>query len=227
LFIYEFGDLTSKEAAGSVFNPFDSEVGCFPSKNRRVGDLFAIEVSEDGSSEGTTEVDLVELSGPYSVVGRLLAIEHENYCGDSQAIGSSRDARGVLGLSSTNELATAPTVVDRLVAILQSTDPTPLKGPRQAAGSVVATRAGAETQLYIEFSGLAAWSTHGLHVHEFGDWSVLDATSAGLHFNPFARLHGLPSDEESHAGDLGNVVVDGSGATSFELIIPVSNFTSI
>lgn len=47
---------------------------------------------------------------------------------------------------------------------------------------------------------------HGLHVHEIGDCSDPEAKSAGGHFNPGNHPHG-PFGEDSHAGDLGNVVV--------------------
>jgi len=54
---------------------------------------------------------------------------------------------------------------------------------------------------------------HGLHIHEKGDCSAPDATSAGGHFNPGGHQHGAPDAKEHHGGDLGNITVgaDGSG----------------
>ncbi len=54
--------------------------------------------------------------------------------------------------------------------------------------------------------GTRAW-----HIHEKGDCSDPKAMSAGGHFNPRGHKHGAPSDAERHAGDLGNLVFDGSG----------------
>jgi superoxide dismutase, Cu-Zn family len=53
--------------------------------------------------------------------------------------------------------------------------------------------------------------THGFHVHEKGDCSAADATSAGGHFNPAGKPHGHHSSAERHAGDMPSLVADGSG----------------
>lgn len=47
---------------------------------------------------------------------------------------------------------------------------------------------------------------HGFHVHEFGDCSADDGTSAGGHFNPVGTPHAGPDDTLRHAGDMGNLV---------------------
>lgn len=46
---------------------------------------------------------------------------------------------------------------------------------------------------------------HGFHVHQFGDCSAPDATSAGDHFNPEDHPHGAPDATSRHVGDLGNL----------------------
>jgi Cu-Zn family superoxide dismutase len=52
---------------------------------------------------------------------------------------------------------------------------------------------------------------HGAHVHEFGDCSSPDGTSAGGHFNPFDQPHGGRDSAHRHVGDLGNVTAADSG----------------
>ena len=57
------------------------------------------------------------------------------------------------------------------------------------------------------------------HVHETGDCSAPDAASAGGHFNPVGKPHGLPPSGDRHLGDLGNIEIkpDGTGLT--ELVV--------
>ncbi len=66
-------------------------------------------------------------------------------------------------------------------------------------------------QIAYEIHGLTPNGTHGFHIHETGDCTAPDATSAGGHFNPEDKEHGALGDEESHAGDFGNVVADENG----------------
>ncbi len=71
-----------------------------------------------------------------------------------------------------------------------------------------------------EISGLEPNSTHGFHIHEFGDQSKSDGTSAGGHYNPEGFDHALPGDPDvhhhRHAGDLGNLTADDQGVARFE-----------
>jgi Cu-Zn family superoxide dismutase len=66
---------------------------------------------------------------------------------------------------------------------------------------------------------------HGFHIHEKGDCSAPDATSAGGHFNPTGKPHGGPNQAEHHAGDFGNIVADANGKAELQLSIPTSDIT--
>jgi Cu-Zn family superoxide dismutase len=60
--------------------------------------------------------------------------------------------------------------------------------------------------------------SHGLHVHEKGDCSAPDASSAGGHFNPGGMPHAGPTETQRHAGDLGNITVESNGTGHLELV---------
>ena len=76
----------------------------------------------------------------------------------------------------------------------------------------------------IDLSGLAPNSTHGFHVHEKGDCSAPDASSAGGHFNPSGAPHGAMADAQHHAGDFGNIVADANGEVHSHVVV---NFISL
>jgi len=52
---------------------------------------------------------------------------------------------------------------------------------------------------------------HGFHVHENGDCSAPDASSAGGHFNPADHEHAGPDAERQHMGDMGNITAGEDG----------------
>jgi Cu-Zn family superoxide dismutase len=62
---------------------------------------------------------------------------------------------------------------------------------------------------------------HGFHIHEFGDLSSDDGSSAGGHFNPSGMPHSMPTSEKRHAGDMGNVEADLNGNAHLDYIDPV------
>jgi Cu-Zn family superoxide dismutase len=71
----------------------------------------------------------------------------------------------------------------------------------------------------VEVHG-AAPGLHGVHIHEKGNCSAPDASSAGGHFNPAgAAHHGGPATDVRHGGDLGNIEVDASGAGRLDVIV--------
>jgi superoxide dismutase, Cu-Zn family len=57
---------------------------------------------------------------------------------------------------------------------------------------------------------------HGFHIHECGDCSAADGSSAGGHYNPSNMPHGAPADMSRHEGDMGNIEADASGNAHIE-----------
>ena len=72
----------------------------------------------------------------------------------------------------------------------------------------------------IEIEGLTPGQQHAWHVHEFGDCSAPDASSAGGHYNPDGHDHGLPEkNPKRHAGDFGNMLADAQGKAKASLVV--------
>ncbi|BCL75989.1 superoxide dismutase [Cu-Zn] [Jeongeupia sp. HS-3] len=82
-----------------------------------------------------------------------------------------------------------------------------------ASGQVMFRQNGSKLVLDVTLTGLTP-GQHGFHVHEKGDCSAPDASSAGGHFNPDNHQHGGPATPMHHVGDLGNVTAGADGRVS-------------
>ncbi|MGA8597694.1 MAG: superoxide dismutase family protein [Bryobacteraceae bacterium] len=61
---------------------------------------------------------------------------------------------------------------------------------------------------------------HAIHVHQNPKCDPPDFSSAGPHFNPDHKQHGLGNPNGPHAGDMENFVVGQDGLAQVELIDP-------
>jgi len=59
---------------------------------------------------------------------------------------------------------------------------------------------------------------HGFHIHEKGDCSAEDASSAGGHFNTTSMPHAGPEADQHHLGDFGNLEADELGKAVYSKI---------
>jgi len=59
---------------------------------------------------------------------------------------------------------------------------------------------------------------HGIHLHSVASCVGPDFTSAGPHFNPLTKQHGLDNPNGPHAGDLPNISVNGRGYGDLEAV---------
>lgn len=62
---------------------------------------------------------------------------------------------------------------------------------------------------------------HGFHIHAVGKCEAPDFKSAGGHFNPFERKHGLKNPEGAHVGDMPNLLVGPGGTASEVVVVPL------
>jgi len=58
---------------------------------------------------------------------------------------------------------------------------------------------------------------HGVHIHEIAKCEGPDFKSAGNHFNPKDKQHGLMNPDGSHLGDLPNIEADKNGKIDKEI----------
>lgn len=136
------------------------------------------------------------------------------------------------GTTETTESADRPALVSDPDRARSTAPTTPGEGGSEMhAVADISPTEGNEARGTIRFSGrdgtvrLAGTITglepgaHGFHIHEFGDCSAPDASSAGDHFNPHDDPHGSPRDLENahHVGDLGNLTANEQGEAEVDV----------
>ena len=87
------------------------------------------------------------------------------------------------------------------------------------SGTLTLMQTTAGVRIQGDLGGLAPGSTHGFHVHETGDCSAADASSAGGHFNPGGSPHGKAETARHHVGDIDNISADPSGVAHVDAIV--------
>lgn len=121
-------------------------------------------------------------------------------------------------LSQEKEMTMAKTsAITHAVAVI-----TPTKG-NSVHGIVTFTMTENGMHIVAKLSGLKS-GKHGFHIHEFGDISSEDGTSAGGHFNPAHMPHNMPSSNQRHAGDMGNIVADETGNAQLDMYDTLMTF---
>jgi superoxide dismutase, Cu-Zn family len=84
-------------------------------------------------------------------------------------------------------------------------------------GSVALSTSSEGVHITGTVQGLKPNAEFGFHVHEKGDCSAPDGSSAGGHFNPTQAEHGNPSSgTHHHAGDMLNLKSNGEGVAQVD-----------
>jgi Cu-Zn family superoxide dismutase len=87
-----------------------------------------------------------------------------------------------------------------------------------ANGELQLVHEGMAVHITGSLTGLKPNAEFGFHIHEKGDCSAPDASSAGGHFNPTNAQHGNPQGESHHAGDMMNAKSDAQGNATVDAV---------
>jgi len=130
-------------------------------------------------------------------------------CGSSEQ--ASEPTEGVA--TPTDAAATGAADASSMTAVanLQTAEGKP-------AGTATATPGEGTMLLSLRVEGLPP-GEHGVHVHMVGKCEAPKFQSAGSHWNPGNKQHGLENPQGQHAGDMPNLTVgeDGRGTLSYTL----------
>jgi len=85
-------------------------------------------------------------------------------------------------------------------------------------GKATFTESGGAVKLVLTVEK-ATPGPHAVHLHQNGDCSKPDATSAGPHWNPAKNPHGKRGEGQHHAGDMPNMEVGQDGKGRLELTV--------
>ena len=91
------------------------------------------------------------------------------------------------------------------------------QGKKVGFASMIETADGVEVVVHVR--GLSP-GVHGIHFHERGKCEAPDFSSAGSHFNPTGKSHGLKNPKGPHVGDLPNLHAREDGTALYKALSP-------
>jgi Cu-Zn family superoxide dismutase len=107
----------------------------------------------------------------------------------------------------------APADEGRAVATLEG------RSGSSLTGTATFTEAdGGDVSLTLRVQNAPA-GAHAVHLHENGDCSARDASSAGKHWNPTGEIHGRRGEYSFHEGDIGNLTVGANRSGSLSVTV--------
>lgn len=94
-----------------------------------------------------------------------------------------------------------------------------IDGKGEELGQAMLTETAKGVRIALEAEGLNP-GIHAIHFHETGNCTPPDFMSAGGHFNPEHKQHGLKNSLGPHAGDMSNIFADSHGRVKTVIFNP-------
>jgi Cu-Zn family superoxide dismutase len=126
---------------------------------------------------------------------------------------TGEDRADSLGMGEMGDMTDSDNTEQTATAILSGASDS------NVTGSATFTQSGdGEVHLMLRVENVPP-GDHAVHLHENGDCSAADASSAGGHWNPTNEDHGKRGEGSFHKGDIDNMTVgeDGTGTIDMDV----------